>query len=133
MQLEVTISPTDGSPKIAEKIMEIGLDYFSRSCKSITFEFANKKDANDFCPTNTSLGSLIGEDTVVIYPDFQGQKNGLRWLRRAIEKNVVKVTEINIGDNNQISGSNSKTMLAFLQAVQEHLDSVNVQPPSTTD
>lgn len=132
MQLEVKIFPTEGSPKIAEKIMEIALEYFIVSCNSITFEFAQKKDANDFCPTNRSLGYLIEEDTVVIYPDFQLQESGLRWVRKAIEKNVVKVTEIIIGSIRGAS-SNSKTMVAFLQAVQEYIDSVNVQPPSTTD
>ncbi len=125
MQLEVKIFPTDGSPKIAEKIMEIGLDHFLGPCNSITFEFANKKDANDFMEIPPRIGTLIKEKTVVINPEYQSQKNGLGWVARAIEKNVLKVTEIVIGAN--ILGMDSKTMLAFLQEVQEQIDSVNVQ------
>ncbi len=91
MQLEVKIFPTDGSPKMAEKIMEIGLEYFLGSCKSIIFEFANKKDANDFRPGNKSLGSLIEEDTVIIYPDsLYGTKNREKACKVLCKEGLMK-------------------------------------------
>ena len=128
MEIKIKIQPTtrlkprEDSPEIAQKIMEIGLNHFIGPCESIIMEFATEKEAQNFEESLPIRGrGLKDTASVIVHPEYEGQEAGLRWVKRAIEKNVVKVTEINWG------WMNLETVIPFLQAIQGQIDSVTVE------